>query len=120
MTDATRPDGFAPSRHLLSARRHPRPWPQPPSDTGPLVRLDEPITRWRAEIDAGSSVEPSPERVDAVVVSHARAVVIAALLRELAARLRPGSPVGPVQSDGALSALAEELQEDLSARSWPT
>ena len=94
-------------------------WPASSTVRGRAVRLDEPVADWRARIDAARSVEPDPARVDTVVVSHARAEVLASLLPELAARLRLGLPVGPMRSDGSLSALAAELQEDLDERSWP-
>jgi hypothetical protein len=82
------------------------------------VQLDQPVTRWRGEIEAQATREPPLAQVDAVVISQARATVIAGLLRELSTRLRPGLAVGPVQSDGTLARFVDELRDDLQTRSW--
>ena len=110
------PEPFDASRHLASAAWNNPMWylPEPPDGSDPPVPLDADVERWRAEIEAGRAHEPSV-RVSrsTAVLSHERATVIAALLRELSKRTRPGFSCDPIVSTGAISALAEELADDL-------
>lgn len=109
-----------PARYLLAERWNNQLWyDAEPTSVGsePPVPLDAHVARWRQEIAAEAVNEPNPDRTTAVVISQARAQVLAALLRELSTRLRPGLAVGPIQSDGSLSALTEELYFSLLERS---
>jgi hypothetical protein len=108
-----------PARHLLSGQWDYTFWYAPPAPgTGSAIPLDELVAEWRALIEAERGKEPPLANVDAVVISAVRAQIIAYLLQELAARLRPGFAVGPILSDGSLSAFVEELATDLKTRSW--
>jgi hypothetical protein len=108
-----------PARHLVSGCWDIELWYSPPPlGTGPAIPLDELVAEWRALIEAERGKEPPPGKLDAVVISAVRAQIIAYLLRELANRLRPGYAVGPIRSDGSLSAFVTELAEDLMSRSW--
>jgi hypothetical protein len=105
-----------PARHYLTKARY------APSGGGrhealPL-ELDAPVAQWRAEIAAGRGHEPNVTYFypDIVSCSLARMQVLAELLHEYAARMRPGREVGPVQSSGALSQLLDELATDLRTR----
>lgn len=110
---------YHPGRHLAAAN-----WdnlfgndPEPPDGSDPPVPLDARVESWRAAIDEGRAVEPAGRKmVEAAVLSHERATVIAALLRELSKRMRPGFAAGPIDSSGEISALAEELAADLWKR----
>ncbi len=77
-----------------------------------LARLGSEI---RAELDAdrvrGEHVPDHPLRD--VVLTDLRAMVIAGLLRELAARLDPGPAMGPGEAGRALAAVATECGERL-------
>jgi hypothetical protein len=110
-----------PSRFLLAEGWNAQLWHEPePDSVGsvPPVLLDANVAHWRAEIARHIHLEAVPQGLDVVVISAARAGVIASLLRELATRLRPGLAVEPVQSDGSISSLAAELAQDMYARSW--
>lgn len=110
-----------PARHLLAEGWNRLPWyeTQPPAGRDvPVVGLDRHVPEWRVAIRAQAGREPSPDRVDAVVISQNRARIIAELLRELSMRLRRGVTAGPIHSDGSISRLAAELAEDLQNRSW--
>ena len=105
-----------PARHYLTKARY------VPSGGGrhealPLD-LDAPVAGWRAEIAAGRGHEPNVTYFypDLISCSLARMRVLAELLHEYAARMRPGRAVGPVQSGGALSGLLDELANDLRTR----
>ncbi|QDY10447.1 hypothetical protein FJK98_27620 [Micromonospora sp. HM134] len=105
-----------PTRELLI-------WPDYQRDgsgrtTARRVGLDEKAAQWRATVDAGRGTEERLGRAapGLVSMSSARGLVVASMLRELAARVRPGFSCGPVRSDGSLSALARELADDLRRR----
>ncbi|GAB3829308.1 hypothetical protein ACFPIJ_32530 [Dactylosporangium cerinum] len=105
-----------PPRHFLTKARY------IPSGGGrhealPL-ELDAPVAEWRAEIAAGRGHEPNVTYFypNIISLSLARVQVIAELLHEYAARMRPGREVGPVQSSGELSRLLDELATDLRTR----
>jgi hypothetical protein len=105
-----------PARHFLTKARY------IPSGGGrhevlPL-ELDAPVAQWRAEIAAGRGHEPNVtySYPNIISLSLARVRVIAVLLHEYAARMRPGREVGPVQSSGELSRLLDELATDLRTR----
>lgn len=51
-----------------------------------------------------------------VAISPARAMVMSILLRELAIRLRHGTDVGPIESDGALARTAANLAWHLDSQ----
>jgi hypothetical protein len=109
-----------PARYLLAERWNNQLWyaAEPPSvGSEPPVPLDTHVDRWRREIAEQADREPNPDRVDAMVISQARAAVLAAVLRELSTRVRPGLAAGPIQSDGSLSDLLDELSSDLLGRS---
>ncbi|AEV82486.1 hypothetical protein ACWT_1468 [Actinoplanes sp. SE50] len=77
--------------------------------------LDEFAADARPALDAGDAFDHRTTRGsrDIVSISVQRAGVIAALLDELALRLRPGVEAGPIQADGELSLLARELADDM-------
>lgn len=110
-----------PSRYLLAEAWNQRlGWlAEEPVSVGsdPPVSLDEHVGEWRRWIEEQAELEPDPHLVRAVVISEARTRVVVALLRELSTRLRPGLSVGPMVSDGSLSAFVEELAEDMFRRS---
>jgi hypothetical protein len=108
-----------PARYLLAERWNNQLWyAAEPASVGsePPVPLDAHVPQWRQQIADQADREPSRAGVDAVVISQARAEVLAALLRELSTRLRPGLAVGPIQSDGSLRDLLDELFDDLLTR----
>ncbi len=79
--------------------------------------LDDYAADARPALDAGASVDGRPPGSrDIVAISVQRAGVIADLLDELAARLRPGVEAGPIRSDGELGRLARELADDMYRR----
>ncbi len=108
---------FDPARHLASADwNHPM-WylPEPADGSDPPVTLDRNVPDWRSAVAAGRAKERSRGGLtrSTALLSHERAVVIAALLRELSKRTRPGFTAGPITSTGEISALAEQLAADL-------
>ncbi|MEU7870313.1 hypothetical protein [Dactylosporangium sp. NPDC049140] len=105
-----------PPRHFLTKARY-IPSGGGRHETLPL-ELDAPVAQWRAEIAAGRGHEPNVTYFypDVISLSLARVQVIAELLHEYAARMRPSREVGPVQSSGALSRLLDELATDLRTR----
>ncbi|BCY11783.1 hypothetical protein [Actinoplanes sp. L3-i22] len=111
---------YHPARHLAAADWHTPLWylPEPPDGSDPPVPLDAKVAGWRAAVERGRSREPAGRALTThtAVLSHERATVIAALLRELSKRMRPGFTAGPIESAGELSALAEELAADLRRR----
>jgi hypothetical protein len=68
-------------------------------------------------------VEGRPDEADlgndwrsgVVAMSRARGGTMGVLLKELAARLRPGVAVGPIQADDSMSRLAADLAWELHA-----
>lgn len=110
---------YDPSRHLAAASWNNPIWylPEPADGSDPPVPLDANVASWRAAIETGRAVEPTGAGlVEAAVLSHERATVIAELLRELSKRMRAGFSAGPIDSTGEISALAEELAGDLWRR----
>jgi hypothetical protein len=108
-----------PARHLVSGRWDIELWySPPPPGTGPAIPFDDLVAHWRELIEAERHKEPRPNSVDVVIISAVRARIVAYLLRELSNRLRPGFAVGPIESDGSVSAFITELAEDLMSRSW--
>lgn len=116
------PSRLDPARHLLAEGWNRLPWyetqPPPAGADVPVVGLDRHVPEWRVAIREQTDREPSPDRVDAVVISQDRTRIIAELLRELSMRLRRGTTAGPIHSDGSISRLAADLAEDLQNRSW--
>lgn len=72
-----------------------------------------PLDEFGADIDR--SMAATRESYDndfqsgVVAISPARAMVMASLLRELAIRLRPGTDIGPIETEGGLSRTAADL-----------
>lgn len=80
--------------------------------------LDDFVAQARPALAAGAAIDGrAPGSRDIVAISTQRAGVIATLLEELAARLRPGVASGPIRSDGDLARLTHELAEDMYRRS---
>jgi hypothetical protein len=75
------------------------------------------VPQWRAAVESGTAAEARSGRPDhgVVVCSAARARVIADLLDELAARIRPGATADG-RGDVALSGFAKELAVDMYHR----
>ncbi|GIF04477.1 hypothetical protein [Actinoplanes siamensis] len=95
-----------PSRHWLSK-----------SPLDGAKPLDDFAAEARPALAAGAAVDGrAPGSRDIVAISIQRAGVIADLLDELAARLRPGVESGPIRSGGELSRLARELADDMYRR----
>ncbi|GAA1790832.1 hypothetical protein GCM10009682_11050 [Luedemannella flava] len=82
------------------------------------VELDAPVADWRSSVAAGRVHEPNVTYAypDVLSLSLARTRIIAELLHEYAARMRPGVAVGAVGSSGELSRFLEELATDLQTR----
>lgn len=104
-----------PTTHLLTG-----PVLEGPDD-GPYWRpvpLDELAAKGRKLLASGADFDSRPYRAsrEIIAISPGRASIIADLLEELSVRLRPGTEVGPIRSDGSLSALALELSDDMMRR----
>lgn len=82
------------------------------------VTLDEAAATARDRLTSGADFDFQPNlgSRNLIAISPARARVIADLLEELSLRTRPGTEIGPIRSDGSISALARELYEYLSER----
>ncbi|TQE27066.1 hypothetical protein SipoB123_12910 [Streptomyces ipomoeae] len=104
------PDPF---EHALAARRY-------------VGRRAEPISlpqraaelRRRLDEDRGLDERPLGEPERNVVVTELRAMIVAGLLEELAARLSPGAAFGPGRSGEELAGLATELAKELLAQTF--
>ncbi len=104
------PEEIDPTRHMLSVGE----WKERPEGghTRVPIPLEVEAASLRASIDAGRPTEAGLDndwRDGVVAVSRSRGGVMGVLLEELAARLRPGVAVGPIQADDALSKLAADV-----------
>jgi hypothetical protein len=106
-----------PARHLLSHTR----LEETASGSRQFrpISLDEEAWDARQLVEAGLDAEAGrrPAR-GVVVISVNRALAVSRLVEELSLRLAPGLAVGPIESNGSLSQLAEELSRDLYRRSY--
>jgi hypothetical protein len=103
-----------PRRHLLGAHRwergadgntSPRPYP-----------LAEAATEFRRLVEGGRDIEShlyQPRDEGGQAISRVRALVLANLMDEFAARLRPGTAVGPIDADDSFGGLVAELADHL-------
>lgn len=100
-----------PARHFVTLARY-------AGDVAVPLELDAPVAGWRAAIAAGRAHEPNVTYAypEVLSLSLERTRVVAELLHEYAARMRPGVAVGPVQSSGELSRFLAELATDLRTR----
>jgi hypothetical protein len=104
-----------PRRHLLSMRK----WEPGPDDrdhprTYPLAEIAADL---RHSVEGGRANESylhQPRYQGGLAISGARALVFAELMTELAYRMRPGTAVGPIDTDESFSQLALDLVEHLS------
>jgi hypothetical protein len=106
-----------PRRDLISIRD----W----RDTPPGGSVARPYPLTVAGAEAAADLEKArakeSEMYDAarqggVTLSMVRSLMLVQLLRELAARVRPGAEVGPIDADDSLSRAAADLAADL--RGW--
>ncbi|MCK9871548.1 hypothetical protein MRI28_18225 [Nocardiopsis dassonvillei] len=89
-------------------------------------RRAEPITlpqraadlRRRLDGDRSPQVRPSDEPSSDVVITELRAMIVAGLLEELAARISPGAAFGPGRDGEALARLAEDLAKELLSQTF--
>lgn len=95
-----------PARYLLAERWSRQLWyMSEPASIGsdPPVPLDANVEEWRNRLEEGRSQGRGG------ISSHEWVEVVAALLRELSTRVRPGLAVGPIVSDGSLQEFVLEL-----------
>jgi hypothetical protein len=97
-----------PFEHALAARRY----VGPRADPVPLPQRAADLRR-RIDADRGLSERQPGEPSRNVAITELRAMIIAALLEELAARLSPGAAFGPGRSGENLALLATDLAKDL-------
>jgi hypothetical protein len=115
----TTPEPPDPTRHLLVHLQRRR-LPDGTTEASP-IGLDEIVAEYRSSLALSAAAESrlGPSARELVVVAPGRAAIIAELLDELALRLRPGTAVGPIRSDGSLSRLVRELADDMYRRAQP-
>lgn len=101
------PDPF---EHALVARRYEGRRAEPISLPERAVEL-----RRRLEADRGLEDRLPGEPSRNVAVTELRAMIVAGLLEELAARLSPGAAFGPGRSGEELARLAKDLADELLA-----
>ncbi|WP_216588453.1 hypothetical protein [Streptomyces brasiliscabiei] len=99
-----------PFRHALVARRYTGQRAEPISLPERAVEL-----RRRLEGDRGLEDRPPGEPSRNVAITELRAMIVAGLLEELAARLSPGAAFGPGRGGEELARLAKELADELLA-----
>lgn len=101
-----------PARHWLTRPR----LEETPDGTGRFVpiTLDEAAGNARDQLETGADDTGRPlNAAGIVVIPPGRAAAIAGLLDDLAKRLKPGTQVGPIQSNGDYSKVARELADYL-------
>ncbi|MEV5950354.1 hypothetical protein [Streptomyces sp. NPDC051993] len=97
-----------PFEHLLTARRYTGQQAQP-----------IPLSQWAAELrdQLGEDRDPGESQVGEpsgnVVITELRAMIVAGLLEELAARLSPGAAFGPGRNGENLAHLAKDLAKEM-------
>lgn len=104
------PEGGTPDpfEHSLAVKRYvgrraePIPLPERAADL-----------RRRLDGDRGPQARPSEGPSGDVVVTELRAMIVAGLLEELAARLSPGTAFGPGRNGEALAQIATDLAKEL-------
>jgi hypothetical protein len=105
-----------PTLHMLSSARYQRlpdgrPTKSPVTLTERATVLRESLARARQD----EATIDNDWRDGVVAFSRERGLIMAVLLRELSARVRPGTVVGPMRCDDAMADLAAELATDLHA-----
>jgi hypothetical protein len=97
-----------PFEHSLTVRRYTDQHAQP-------MPLPERAADLRRRLDADRGVDEQPPRDPPhnVIITELRAMIIADLLEELAARLSPGAAFGPSQRGEALACFATDLAVEL-------
>ncbi|MCQ4043281.1 hypothetical protein ACFOSC_01080 [Streptantibioticus rubrisoli] len=97
-----------PFQHALAARRYAGQRAQP-------IPLPQRATELRRRLDGDRGLDErqpgEPSRN--VVITELRAMIVAGLLEELAARLSPGAAFGPGRSGEELARLATDLAKEL-------
>ncbi|MDE3724909.1 hypothetical protein PWG71_26285 [Nocardiopsis sp. N85] len=99
------PDPF---EHSLAAKRYVGRRAEPVSLPGRAADL-----RRRLDGDRSPQVRPSDEPSSDVVITELRAMIVAGLLEELAARISPGAAFGPGRNGEALAQIAADLAKEL-------
>ncbi len=74
--------------------------------------------RRRLDGDRSPQARPSDEPSSDVVITELRAMIVAGLLEELAARVSPGAAFGPGRDGEALARLATDLAKELLAQTF--
>ncbi|MEU6183194.1 hypothetical protein [Streptomyces coeruleorubidus] len=97
-----------PFEHSLTARRYEGRRAHPISLSQQAVEL-----RRRLDADRGLDERQPGESSRNVVITELRAMIVAGLLEELAARLSPGAAFGPGRSGEELAHLATDLAKEL-------
>ncbi|MET8451634.1 hypothetical protein [Streptomyces sp. NPDC005209] len=104
-TEREEPDPF---EHSLAARRYTGRRAQPISLSQRAAELRNQLANDRG-LEERQPGEPSRN----VVITELRAMIVAGLLEELAARLSPGAAFGPHRSGEELARLATDLAKEL-------
>jgi len=105
-----------PTVHMMSSAQY-QALPDGRSTKSPLP-LAEKAATFREALRRARQDEATIEndwRDGVVAISGHRALIIAGLLRELGARVTPGTAVGPMRCDDAMADLAAELATELHA-----
>ncbi|MCX4732729.1 hypothetical protein [Streptomyces sp. NBC_01363] len=105
--------GPDPFEHALAARRYADQQAQPISLSQRAAELRHRLDGDR-DLDKRQRGEPSRN----VVITELRAMIVAGLLEELAARLSPGAAFGPGRSGEELAHLAADLAKELLDRTF--
>jgi hypothetical protein len=105
-----------PTRHIISVTDWEK---RPEGGYGKVpIPLDAEAAHLREVVAIRRPGQPALDndwRSGVVAISRSRGGTIGVLLKELAARLRPGVAVGPIQADDSLSRLAADLAWHLDA-----
>ncbi|MEV2278310.1 hypothetical protein AB0I72_22260 [Nocardiopsis sp. NPDC049922] len=109
-TQRETPDPF---EHSLAAKRYVGQRAEPISLPQRAADL-----RRRLDGDRSPQARPSDEPVRDVIITELRAMIVAGLLEELAARISPGAAFGPGHDGEALARLATDLAKELLAQTF--
>lgn len=109
-TERETPDPF---EYSLTAKRY-------VSDRAKSISLAQRADDLRRRLDGDRSPQarPSDGAPGDVVITELRAMVVAGLLEELAARISPGAAFGPGRHGEALAQLSTELAKELLAQTF--
>ncbi|OLT27034.1 hypothetical protein BJF83_19455 [Nocardiopsis sp. CNR-923] len=104
------PDPF---EHSLTARQFVDRWSEP-------ISLPQRAADLRRRLDGDRALQERPSDGPSrdVVITELRAMIVAGLLEELAARVSPGSAFGPGRNGEALALLATDLAKELLAQTF--